>query len=234
MKVGTDGVLLGAWVALDAVSALPSPHVLDVGAGTGLIALMLAQRLEQAQRKMCAASRNVVIDAIEIDEAAAQQATENVARSPWPGQVRVICESVQTYRQQLPAYYDLIVANPPYFVNSSLAPDATRSLARHATALPFEELCQAVSRLLKPVGLFAVILPANQLTQAQDTALIHKLICRRCCWVKPRPQLPPKRVLLSFSYQEGCYTEDELTLELSRHQRTPEHRQLVQDFYLNP
>ena len=234
MKVGTDGVLLGAWVGLDGVSPLAAPRLLDVGTGTGMIALMLAQRLEQAQSQTQISEQNVIIDAVEIDGDAARQAAENVARSPWPDWVRVICAAVQSYGQRQAAQYDLIVANPPYFVDSFQAPDPARAIARHATTLSFEELCVAVNRLLKSTGALAVILPADQFSHAQKVALRYKLRCRRCCWIKPTPQLPPKRVLLTFAYQPGHNVAEGLTLELSRHNRTPAFRQLVQDFYLNP
>ncbi|MEM7130208.1 MAG: tRNA (adenosine(37)-N6)-methyltransferase TrmM [Chloroflexota bacterium] len=244
MKVGTDGVLLGAWVDLK-VEARSPLHLLDVGTGTGLIALMMAQRLHQMYHNSCSLSSDSIqsdfiqrakIDAIEIDEEASIQADENVARSPWPDQVQVIHQSIQRYSLETPARYDLrydrIVSNPPYFVNSLPAPDPVRSLARHASSLPLEELCPAASRLLKPTGSFSVILPADQFSRARDLALKEGLACSRCCWVKPMPHLSPKRVMTTFQSQVDDCSEEELTLEISRHHLTPEYRLLVEDFYL--
>ena len=133
MKVGTDGVLLG--VLADVTAAT---HLLDIGTGTGLVALMLAQR-----------NPSMSIDAIEIDSKAAKQAAENVAQSPWP-QIRVHCAALQTYTANQP--YNLIVSNPPYFVNSLKAPKAARTTARHTDSLSFNELVEGVDRLLSPAG----------------------------------------------------------------------------------
>ncbi len=142
MKVGTDGVLLGAWADCD-----NAKRILDIGTGTGLIALMMAQR-SQAQ-----------IDAIEIDEHASEQAIENVNRSPWASRVNVINKSLQDYSKVENKAYDLIVSNPPYFQNSMFAPDKKRTDARHNSNLELEDLLKGAKKLLSNDGKLSIILP---------------------------------------------------------------------------
>ena len=176
MKVGTDGVLLGALADVTAAT-----HLLDIGTGTGLVALMLAQR-----------NPSMSIDAIEIDSKAAKQAAENVAQSPWP-QIRVHCTALQTYTANQP--YNLIVSNPPYFVNSLKAPKAERTTARHTDSLSFNELVAGVDRLLSPSGKFWVILPADEQTNFCQLAQEKGLYPYRLIHVHPRAEKPAKRTL---------------------------------------
>lgn len=153
MKVGTDGVLLGAWVALGAADRL----LLDVGTGTGVIALMLAQRSPAAG-----------VTALDIDAACAEQARANADRSPWGGRVTTCCAPVQEYRPEEP--FDLVVSNPPYYDRSLLPPDAGRTTARHTVALTHGELIAAACRLLAPEGRLAVILPAVEAQRFREQA----------------------------------------------------------------
>ena len=241
MKVGTDGVLLGAWADLTPLRSMAVPRVLDIGTGTGLIALMLAQRLEQEGQSQDGLSivSTPLITALEIDKAAADQAVENVAHSPWSAQIEVHHGPVQAYPQATSTRYDLIVSNPPYFLNSMPASGRARTIARHADTLPFDELCRAVSQLLKPAGSFSIIFPADQFRTCQKISSDAGLIVCRCCWVKPTPTLPAKRVLITFTSQaedisrKSTWAEETITLEMSRHQYTPEFQRHVQDFYLD-
>ncbi|MCM1151597.1 MAG: methyltransferase [Alistipes sp.] len=217
MKVGTDGVLLGAWV-----SVRPSDRrILDIGTGTGLIALMLAQRSPQAEV--------VGIDAEDVAEARA-----NAAASPWAARIRMAQCPVQEFSE--PEGFDLVVSNPPFFVDSLPCPDAGRTVARHAVRLPFSELRDAVVRLLAPGGRFAVILPAD--AAARFIALCcGPLVLTRRTDVRTTPRRPARRCLLEFVRSSAaCVPAPEcdcLTVGTGEHEcYTPEYRALTRDFYL--
>ncbi|NJM24894.1 MAG: methyltransferase [Bacteroidia bacterium] len=167
MKVGTDGVLLGAWTELTGSEL----RILDVGTGSGVIALMLAQR----------SAANTHIDAIDIDEAGLEEARLNFDRSPWPTRLHVVHTAVQLYHAER---YDLIVSNPPYFINSLRGHDDARNRARHTVSLSYAELIAAAARLLATNGSFNVILPAPAYTQFTDMALAAGLHCRKSCAFK--------------------------------------------------
>ncbi|MBV7334214.1 methyltransferase [Chloroflexi bacterium TSY] len=245
MKVGTDGVLLGAWVSL-----AHAHQILDIGTGTGLIALMLAQRVAQYN---CADSLLVArgnssdsaartgssrrIDAIEIDEAAYEQACENVERSPWAEQIDVHHLSMQAYTNMCQRRYDLIVSNPPYFANSYQSRQASRNTARHSNQLEPTELLSAADRLLKVGGRLALIYPYEQMQAVLKQTQEHGLYCRRKLYVQPTPESPVKRLLVElekrFSFVEPppCH-ETTIALELARHVYTPEFIDLIRDFYV--
>ena len=220
MKVGTDGVLLGAWAPVN-----NNPFsILDIGAGTGLIALMLAQRSNAEQ-----------IDAIEIDDDAYEQTVDNFENSPWGD--RLFCyhagldEFVEEMQEE--EEYDLIVSNPPFYSEDYTTGNEQRDKARFIDAMPFEELAEAASLLLHPDGIFAVILPfkeeQNFITIANQFSLFPIKITR----VKGTPETEIKRSLIAFKKQamEKPVT-DELIIETSRHQYTPEYIALTKDFYL--
>lgn len=215
MKVGTDGVLLGVLADVTA-----STHLLDIGTGTGLVALMLAQR-----------NPSMSIDAIEIDSKAAKQAAENVAQSPWP-QIRVHCTALQTYTANQP--YNLIVSNPPYFVNSLKAPKAERTTARHTDSLSFNELIEGVDRLLSPAGKFWVILPADEQTNFCQLAQEKGLYPYRLIHVHPRAEKPAKRIVMGFTRTQTTIHQEHLVIEKEqRHQYTDAFAQLTAPFYLD-
>ena len=226
MKVGTDGVLLGAWSRI----VPEQSRLLDIGTGTGLIALMMAQR-----REICDAESGFRVEALEIDEASAVQARENVEASPWADAVRVIPESLQhfTARYAGPGY-DHIVSNPPYFVDSLRCPDPARSAARHADTLPFHELIDCVSRLLAPEGIFSVILPPEGMECLMALASERGLSLWRRTVVVPAPGLPVKRVLAEFGKKmEGCPVENVLAISTpDRSDFSEEYKTLTRDFYL--
>lgn len=213
MKTGTDGVLLGAWSCVAAAR-----RILDVGTGSGLIALMLAQRTDQ----------NVMIDAVE-KSADAIQARENFEASPWPGRVHLFHMAVQTH---FPQYgYDLLVSNPPYFIDSLHPPDERRRLARHALSMNHEDLLSAATRLLLPRGKLSIILPAEQGKPFTDKARSERFHIVRKESVKTTPSKPVSRLLLEFSRQPEPPVEDEITLS-DENGPTAKYRSLVGDFYL--
>lgn len=222
MKVGTDGVLLGAWAAVRPKDR----RILDIGTGTGLIALMLAQRTVGAQV--------VGIDLIDLAEA-----RSNAADSPWGDRIRFEQVAVQAYRPAEP--FDLIVSNPPYFVDSLTCPDDGRTTARHAVTLSYEELCAAVVRLLAPDGHFAVVLPMSEAARWTTLCRGRLRIVRRT-EVRTTPRRAPKRVLLECVHASAaaCAEEgpqevhcDELVIGTGEHEQyTPEYRALTRDFYL--
>jgi tRNA1Val (adenine37-N6)-methyltransferase len=216
MKVGTDGVLVGAWANPDGVGT-----ILDVGTGSGLIALMLAQRCENKP----------VIDAIELDADAVEQARDNIANSPY-GYIRCIHASLQQYEVACERKYDLIISNPPYFSSSLLPPDKQRLLARHDCSLSVDELFGISSRLLTEKGKIALIFPYNDNGALLDIAYEYGLYPTRITYVYPLAGSLPKRVLMEFSRERGTPLHGELAIEASSGEYTSEFVALVKDFYL--
>ena len=214
MKVGTDGVLLGAWTNLGSAN-----RILDVGTGTGLIALMLAQRTKDA-----------TITAIDIDADAVGQAQENVLDSPWKDRIEVALQDVCTYAPD--GLFDSIVSNPPYFVNSLKCPDGQRTKARHTDSLDANRLIGKVTELLAPEGRFSLILPADQTDELLRIAEEKGLYPSRITRVITRPGLPPKRVLVEFRKTTQICEETELVVELDRHVYSEDYIALTKDFYL--
>lgn len=217
MKVGTDAVLLGAWLSVEGVT-----RVLDVGTGTGILALMVAQRTNQALIP-------VSIEAIELDPDAAGQAGENAANSPWADRVRVVAADATSWSAQP---YDLIVSNPPYFRESLKAPLAGRNLARHDDTLSWEELVALTDRLLTPSGRFALILPVEAEGVFEALCWERGLFLRRQCAVSTREGFPAKRLLLEFSREHGSVAYDALSIQTSHHQLTAAFAGLTAEFYL--
>ena len=214
MKVTTDGVLLGAWVRVD--SRITS--VLDVGTGTGLIALMIAQR--------CGA----VVDAMEIDPLSAEQARENVSRSPWPDRIRIVEGSFQEYAAATEIRYDLVVSNPPYFSDSMKPADRAKSRARHAESLTANDLLDGTLKVLKPAGCLAVILPAAQAGEFEFLARDRQLYVIRQCEVYPLKEGEPAWMLLELSLRPRERVKE--TLVIRNGDYTPEYRRLTGEFYL--
>lgn len=217
MKVGTDGVLIGAW-------AKGGKRVLDIGTGTGLVALMMAQRYRQAR-----------VDAVDIDPECCLQAEENVADSPFPDRVEVFCSPVQTFANDdaRKGLYDAVVSNPPFFDNALKAPDSSRRMARHTDSLPFAELFQAVSVVMAPLGEFSAIIPFDYKLMFEREAAAAGLFLTRSCAVKTTPTKNPKRYLLAFRKQHSDFVEvAEEVLEVSPGCRSAWYRQLTSDFYL--
>jgi tRNA1Val (adenine37-N6)-methyltransferase len=214
-KIGTDGVLLGAWVNVQ-----NSSRILDIGTGTGVIALMLAQRTGNDSK----------IDAVEIEKTDADQARENVKQSPWPEKVKVIHSSIQNFS---PGYkYDLIISNPPYFINSWRPPENKRSQARHTDKLSFEELLQSSLKLLQESGKFAVILPYEEGLHFIDLARNFRFYPARQVSLRSRVNKPIERLLLEFSHEHVGNLTGDLILHSEGNEWSDEYRALTRDFYL--
>lgn len=217
MKVGTDGVLLGAWINPGVAET-----ILDVGTGTGLIALMLAQRSEAE------------ITAIEIEKNAAGEASENVARSPWKERIKVVHAAFQEFSETNNQAFGLIVSNPPYFSNALKSSNTMRSVARHDEKLPFYKLVQGARKLLRPDGRLAVILPVPAWKEFSDIAGFYGLFPIRILRVKPAPEREPNRILCEFGTAREDLTEETLTiLNIDGKSYSDDYKRLTRDFYLN-
>ena len=213
MKVGTDGVLLGAWADCEGAK-----RILDIGTGTGVIALMLAQRNSQA-----------AIHAVEIDETATNRARANFDMSPWTERLTVENCAVQEFEPS--EKFDLVISNPPYFVDSLQCPDGKRTTARHTQDLTFEELDKAVCRLLAESGRFALILPTVEFDKYLAITRLH--LVRRCD-MHPTTGAAVKRVMAELSKHASAeITRESITIEKEqRGDYTDEYRALTKDFYL--
>ncbi|MBI2280080.1 MAG: methyltransferase [Bacteroidetes bacterium] len=214
MKVGTDGVLLGAW------TKTPNGTALDIGSGTGLIALMIAQR-----------NANCFIDAIDLNKDAFLQTKINIENSHWNNRITAHHSALQDFKPD--KKYQLIVSNPPFFVNSSKSGNEAKNLARHTDELSFNDLLQVVANLLLPDGIFSVVLPFAAATAFIELAKTHQLCLNRLCEVKPNLAKPPKRVLMEFSLHGKELETATLTIETNqRHVYTQAYQNLTKEFYL--
>jgi tRNA1Val (adenine37-N6)-methyltransferase len=218
MKVGMDGVLLGAWI-----DPSGAERILDIGTGTGLIALMMAQKNDFAQ-----------IDAIEIDSEAFEEAEKNFQDSAWNDRIWIECCSFQEYAEKADRKYDLIVSNPPFFAKDGLkAPSQNRSQARHSDSLSLEALISGSMNLLADNGRIALILPVESLHKIKNIALSNHLNLSRLCRVKPNPPKPDFRILVELTQKECVTIEEHLMIEFERHHDyTLEYKDLTKDFYL--
>lgn len=212
MKVGTDGLLLGAW-------AQGGKHVLDIGTGTGLIALMMAQRFPDAH-----------VDAIDIDADAASQAEDNARRSPFADRVAVRCVSLQEFVAE--REYDSIVCNPPFFTQSLQSPDSKRTLARHSVALPFDDLFRHARRLISEDGVLSIVVPSDALSQIETAAVMNNLFLVRRCLVRTTRKKPARRLLLSFSQKPSPFHDEEGVIQEAVNEPSEWYRNLTCDFLL--
>jgi tRNA1Val (adenine37-N6)-methyltransferase len=217
MKVGTDAVLLGAWTSLkhDPVS------ILDIGTGTGIIALILAQR-----------SHAETIDALEIDEEAYEQSVENFENSPWNDRLFCYHASLEEFTEDIEDTYDLIISNPPFYSEDYKTENVQRDLARFSDALPFEHLTESVSKLLSENGVFSVIIPFKEEDHLITLASKFGLFPNSIAHVKGSPTSEIKRSLIEFSFIKSDIKNEELIIETSRHQYTEDYINLTKDFYL--
>jgi len=218
MKIGTDGVLLGAWTPIE-----NNPFsILDIGTGTGVIALMMAQRSNAEQ-----------IDALEIDEEAYEQSVDNFENSPWSDRLFCFHAGLDEFVEEPEDEYDLIVSNPPFYTEDYKSENEQRDLARFADAMPFKDLIEAAALLLSENGIFAVIIPFKEEENFLATAKELELYPLKITRVKGTPTTDIKRSLLAFSRNENNnFTADELTIETARHIYTPEYISLTKEFYL--
>ena len=221
MKIGTDGVLLGAWTPL-----INNPfNILDIGAGTGILSLMLAQRSN-------AAPNNVgIIDAIEIDEDAYEQCVENFEASPWGDKLFCFHAGLDEFVDEPEDEYDLIISNPPFYTDDYKSDNSSRDLARFEDALPFEELIEAAALLLSDNGIFSVIIPYKEEERFVSLCKELDLFPLKITRVKGTPTSEIKRSLLAFCRMEQTPLIDELVIEISRHNYTSEYIELTKDFY---
>jgi tRNA1Val (adenine37-N6)-methyltransferase len=226
-KIGTDGVLLGSWT-------LPKeePHsVLDVGTGTGIIALMMAQRFPQAH-----------IEALEIETDSYEQATENFENSPWGDRLFCFHAAFQEFYEEVEERYDLIISNPPFYdagsIKNSDQMDPKRQQARFDDALPFEELVYGVYRLLENDGTFACVVPKDREDRLLEITAHFQLDPVRTTYVRGTQDSSIKRCLLEFRFRESVTANnivhkiEHLVIEKSRHDYTDVYKSLTKDFYL--
>jgi tRNA1Val (adenine37-N6)-methyltransferase len=217
MKIGADSVLLGAWCPID-----NNPFsVLDIGAGTGILSLMLAQRSNASQ-----------IDAIEIDEDAYEQCVENFESSPWGDRLFCFHAGLDEFVEEPEDQYDIIISNPPYYSEDFKTGNEQRDLARFQDAMPFEDLVEAAHLLLSENGIFAVIIPFKEEEKFINLCGNFELFPIKVTRVKGTPTTPIKRSLLAFKrYELSVLTADELIIETARHQYTDDYIDLTKDFY---
>jgi len=217
MKIGTDGVLLGAWTPID-----NNPFsILDIGAGTGILSLMLAQRSNAEQ-----------IDAIEIDEEAYEQCVENFENSPWSDRLFCFHAGLDEFVEEPEDEYDLIISNPPFYSEDYKTENEQRDLARFQDALPFEDLIEAASLLLSENGIFSAIIPFQEEEKFIALAKDFELYPFKITHVKGTPTKEIKRSLLAFSHIKKETAIDELIIETARHHYTEDYIALTKDFYL--
>ncbi|MDQ3051762.1 MAG: methyltransferase [Bacteroidota bacterium] len=216
MKVGTDGVLLGSWVQPG-----NAQRILDIGTGTGLIALMMAQR------------STAIIDAIDIDSDTTNQAEENFKSSAWSDRLRAIPQSLQEFASHRPERYDLIVSNPPYFMGAHPAPSEARNIARHMDeSLSIEELASCVKALLSPQGRFCVILPFMEGMKFREYAELNGLFATHLTKVKTKIEKQEKRLMMEFKLHRENQVEDELVIQEEDMSYTLQYIELTNDFYM--
>ena len=210
MKVGTDGVLLGAWCSIE---SFPDT-ILDIGSGTGLLSLQLAQRTDA-----------LTIDAVEINAAAYEQTVENFEQSDWADRLFCYHSSFQDFSEEMneeAEEYDLIISNPPFYTDAFETKDSSRNTARFTTALPFEDLLVGVSKLLSDRGVFTTIIPFKETAAFVKLAAKNNLFLHRVCSVRGTNNSEIKRSLLEFSVHKKELIETALTIEISRHVYTQE------------
>lgn len=216
MKVGTDGTLLGAWAAAPSGQC----RILDIGTGTGLIALMMAQRYPEAE-----------VTGIDIDEDAVAQADENVRLSPFSERIRICHLDILNFADTIG--FDAIVSNPPYFVDSLACPDDQRTIARHAVSLTYEQLMHQVYRLLKDEGRFSVVVPSDCRAKIEAAACLEGFFTTRVCLIKTTLRKQPKRQLIEFQKHPVSELDiSEGVIEVFPNVRSEWYQQLTKEFYI--
>ena len=218
MKVGTDGVLLGAWCSLE-----NSPKkILDIGTGTGIISLMLAQR-----------SSAITIDGIEIDTSAYMQTVDNFENSDWSDRLYCYNASFQKFVDDTnKETYDLIVSNPPFYTEDYITKNSSRNKARFTSSLTFKELIGGISKILSKSGFFSTIIPFKEESTFICLAEQHSLHLNKICRVQGNKNSDIKRSLMTFSFNKVKISETNLIIENSRHKYTKEYEELTNNFYL--
>lgn len=216
-KVGTDGVLLGAWASVEGAR-----RILDIGTGSGLIALMVAQRVPGAR-----------VTGIDIDPAAVAQARENISGSPFPERITVLLSDVRDYADSCQGErYGHIVCNPPFYTAHTLPPNTQRAMARNASGLPFDDLVRCAARLLEPEGLFSVVLPTDCQQEFTRLCILHGLHPARICLVQTVARKAPKRCLITYSREQDEQPQHEHLILQEGEARSLAYQSLTKDFYL--
>lgn len=216
MKVGTDSILLGAWTSIPA-----SGRILDIGSGTGILALMMAQKDKEA-----------FIDAVEVDESAAYQCQENIANSSWANRITVFFTAIQDFG--VTHTYDLIITNPPYFSTDLAALKLPRSLARQGKDLDTASLIFQVDRLLKKTGTCTMVLPYASLKEVEEILEPYQLFLQKICRVRMTPLKPPSRILLLLGRERKTLKEEEIVIQTGgANEYSQAYRDLTRDFYLH-
>ncbi|WP_345275734.1 tRNA1(Val) (adenine(37)-N6)-methyltransferase [Litoribaculum gwangyangense] len=217
MKIGTDGVLLGAWTSLKTHPF----SILDIGAGTGVLSLIMAQRSDAE-----------IIDAIEIDDYAYEQCVENFEESIWADRLFCYHASLEEFVNDMEDRYDLIICNPPFYTEDYKTPNNKRNLARFQDAMPFDYLLKSVSKLLSNNGVFSVIVPFKEEKEFTHLASKNNLFPNRILNVKGNPTSEIKRSLIEFSFHKSDLEISELIIETNRHLYTEDYIILTKDYYL--
>ncbi len=215
MKVGTDGILLGAWADVRNVET-----ILDIGTGTGLIALMLAQR------------SSAEIHAVEVDEAAWKQASENIDSSPWKDRVKAHHDAIQDFSKLSRLSFDLVVSNPPFFSGGVFSENKAKNDVRHTIKLPNGDLLNAARNLMSKEGRFCVILPVLEGLRFKEMAKNYGLYCTKTLEVFPTPDKKANRLLMQFEKEEKDVEENQHIIWESQDVYTQEQINLTKDFYL--
>lgn len=227
MKVNTDGVLVGVWANIEDCRGSNYFRVLDIGTGTGIISLIIAQRVYE----LCSFS----IKAVEIDKASADEAEENFLNSPWSRSINIFKGPLSDFVKISSEKFDLIISNPPYFIKSLKTDSARRSLAKHCdNSLPFEELAQSSAQLISTAGKLVIILPIEECDIFSQIAKVSGLFLTKKCFVQTTALKPPKRVLAEYKkteplsvVEEALIIQDKLPGEF-----TEEYKNLTKEFYL--
>ena len=220
MKIGTDGVLLGAWCSLKE----STKKILDVGSGTGVISLMLAQRFN-----------NTTIDSVEIENNAYEQSVENFERSVWADRLFCFHSTFQDFakeRKEDGETYDLIISNPPFYTDNVKNNNRARNKARSTSFLSFVELISGVSKILSNQGEFTTIIPFKEEAKFIEISKQNNLFLNKICRVKGNNNSDIKRSLLTFSFYKKKLDENNLIIETSRHLYTDEYINLTKNFYI--
>lgn len=217
MKIGTNAVLLGAWANLES-----QPNsILDIGAGTGILALMMAQR-----------STAELIDALDIDPAAYEQCVTNFEASDWSDRLFCYHAALNEFTEEIEEQYDLIISNPPFYTTPFKTENEVRNKARFEDAMPFNKLLKSVAKLLSPNGNFNVIIPFSEELSFIEMAAKQALYPSKILHIRGQKSSPLKRSLMCFTFKKQIVEKEELTIEIARHQYTKEYMTLTKDFYL--
>ena len=216
MKVGTDAVLIGAWTYVGNVE-----NILEIGTGSGIISLMLVQRSDAK------------ITAIDIDKNSVTQATRNFNKSPWSKRLKAFHFSLNNFKKGQSEKYDLIVSNPPFFIDSLKSPNKNKTLSKHTDTLSYSDLILGLVHFLSPQGRACIILPFTESKSFINHARIENLFLNKQLFIKPKKDKPANRVLMEFSFNKTSLEENEIYLREADNSFSVDYKNLCKDYYLN-